>query len=244
MIRAMARRAIKPHGFMSSRPSPITSQRHKLTLLVVDRSELFQAGLKYVIGKHEGPVDIQIVGEAHSVATALSLNSRLKPDIVILDPWLPDGSGFEVCRAIRAHHPNTKVLILTSASDDDLVHEALNTGAHGYLLKEIGTKSLLQAIIDVAVGKFILDPALTTRVLNLVRRPGPSPAQGKLAKLSAQQKHVLALVAEGKSNKEIAAQMGLSDKTVKNYLSNAFDKLKIKRRAQAAIMYLQHQKQK
>ena len=99
-------------------------------------------------------------------------------------------------------------------------------------------------IIDVAVGEFILDPALTKRVLNLVRSRGVSPGPGKLAQLSAQQKRALALVAEGKSNKEIAAQMGLSDKTVKNYLSHAFDKLKVKRRAQAAILYLQDQKHK
>ncbi len=240
----MARRAIEPHGFMTSRPRSIIPLRNKITLLVVDRSELLQAGLKYVISHQEGPVDFRIVGEAHSVATALSLNARLKPDVVILDLWLPDGSGFEVCREIRAHHPDTKVLILTSASDDDLVHEALNTGAHGYLLKEIGSKSLLQAIIDVAVGKFILDPALTKRVLNLVRSRGVSPGPGKLAKLSTQQKRALALVAEGKSNKEIAALMGLSDKTVKNYLSHAFDKLKVKRRGQAAVLYLQDHKRK
>jgi two-component system response regulator DevR len=159
----------------------------------------------------------------------------------LLDIRLPDGSGLTACRQILADETDVKVLILTSVIDDNLVYDAMSSGAHGYLLKEINAQGLCQAIVDVAAGKFILDPSLTTRVLNLVRTGGANPAeQNKLAILSAQERRVLALVAEGKTNKEIAEQMGLSDKTVKNYLSNVFEKLKINRRSQAAVMYLEH----
>ena len=150
---------------------------------------------------------------------------------------MPDGSGCEACRQILARNANTQVLILTSVIDDNLVYEAMSSGAHGYLLKEINPPGLCQAIIDVAAGKFILDPAVTTRVLNFVRFGAPQSDSDKLALLSAQERRVLALVAEGKTNKEIAEQMGLSDKTVKNYLSNIFEKLQISRRSQAAVLY-------
>jgi len=158
--------------------------------------------------------------------------------VVLMDIRLPDGSGLEACRKILASDPDTKVLILTSVIDDNLVYDAMSSGAHGYLLKEINAQGLCQAIIDVAAGKFILDPTVTTHVLNLVRSgSNPPNEQDKLATLSAQERRVLALVAEGKTNKEIAESMGLSDKTVKNYLSNIFEKLKISRRSQAAVLY-------
>ena len=160
---------------------------------------------------------------------------------MLLDIRLPDGSGLTACRHILAADPEVKILILTSVIDDALVYDAMSSGAHGYLLKEINAQGLCQAIIDVAAGKFILDPSLTTRVLNLVRSGSTPPSeQNKLAVLSVQERRVIALVAEGKTNKEIAEQMGLSDKTVKNYLSNVFEKLKINRRSQAAVMYLEH----
>jgi two-component system response regulator DevR len=132
-------------------------------------------------------------------------------------------------------------LILTSVIDDNLIYDAMSSGAHGYLLKEINAQGLCQAIADVDGGKFILDPTLTTRLLNLVRTNStPSSEQGRLSILSTQERRVLALVAEGKTNKEIAEHMKLSDKTVKNYLSNVFEKLKINRRSQAAVLYLEH----
>lgn len=215
-----------------------------ITVLIVDDSELVCTGLRTLLelNPDTNPVRLQVAGEAHSVATAVAEAARLKPNVVLLDIRLPDGSGLTACRQILATEPDTRVLILTSVIDDNLVYDAMSSGAHGYLLKEINAQGLRQAIVDVAAGKFILDPALTTRVLNLVRSGGSgSPSEhGKLSILSAQEKRVLALVAEGKTNKEIAEQMSLSDKTVKNYLSSVFEKLKIKRRSQAAVMYLEN----
>ncbi|MCM2274760.1 MAG: response regulator transcription factor [Candidatus Didemnitutus sp.] len=208
-----------------------------ITLLLVDDSELVRTGLKTLLGVRGQTTQLRVVGEAHSVASAIAETLRLKPQVVLLDIRLPDGTGFEACRQILAKLPETRVLILTSVIDDNLVYEAMSSGAHGYLLKEINAQGLWQAIIDVAAGKFILDPAVTTRVLNLVRHGAPQSEQDKLAQLSAQERRVLALVAEGKTNKEIAEQMNLSDKTVKNYLSNIFEKLQISRRSQAAVLY-------
>lgn len=219
------------------------STPHSVSVLIVDDSELVRTGLKtlFEINTDTNGTRLRVAGEAQSVATAVSEATRLKPDVVLLDIRLPDGSGLTACRQILAIEPETRILILTSVIDDNLVYDAMSSGAHGYLLKEINAQGLRQAIVDVAAGKFILDPALTTRVLNLVRGGGGPPSeQGKLAILSAQEKRVLALVAEGKTNKEIAEQMGLSDKTVKNYLSTVFEKLKIKRRSQAAVMYLEN----
>jgi two-component system, NarL family, response regulator DevR len=214
-----------------------------ISVLIVDDSELVRTGLKTLLDLHGEASGhrLRVVGEAATMSAAVSETERLKPNVVLLDIRLPDGSGLTACRQIIASETEVKVLILTSVIDDNLVYDAMSSGAHGYLLKEINAQGLCQAIVDVAAGKFILDPSLTTRVLNLVRTGGATPAeQNKLAILSAQERRVLALVAEGKTNKEIAEQMGLSDKTVKNYLSNVFEKLKINRRSQAAVMYLEH----
>ncbi len=211
-----------------------------ISLLIVDDSELVRSGLKALLSHHTQPATFNILGEAGSVATAVEEAARLKPDVVLLDIRLPDGSGFEACRQILARFAETRVLILTSVIDDSLVYEAMSSGAHGYLLKEINIKGLCQAIVDVAAGKFILDPAVTTRVLNLMRHGGPPTEGNKLSQLSTQERRVLALVAEGKTNKEIAEQMALSDKTVKNYLSNIFEKLQISRRSQAAVLYAEN----
>jgi len=215
-------------------PQPATKT---ITLLLVDDSELVRTGLKTLLATPVEDVHFKILGEAFSVATGIAECVRLVPDVVLLDIRLPDGTGFEACRQILAKLPDTRILILTSVIDDNLVYEAMSSGAHGYLLKEINAQSMLQAIVDVAAGKFILDPAVTTRVLNLVRHGAPQSESDKLAQLSAQERRVLALVADGKTNKEIAEQMGLSDKTVKNYLSNIFEKLQISRRSQAAVLY-------
>jgi two-component system response regulator DevR len=214
-----------------------TAPAKSISLLLVDDSELVRTGLKTLLGSRSEKNLFQVAGEAATVAAAVTETFRLKPDVVLLDIRLPDGTGFEACRQILAKSPDTRVLILTSVIDDNLVYEAMGSGAHGYLLKEINAQGLSQAIIDVAGGKFILDPAVTTRVLNLVRNGVPQNEGDKLAQLSAQERRVLALVAEGKTNKEIAEQMELSDKTVKNYLSNIFEKLQISRRSQAAVLY-------
>ena len=219
------------------------SAQKSISVLIVDDSELVRTGLKTLLDLHaDGHTPrLKVVGEAESQAAAVSEAARLKPNVVLLDIRLPDGSGLVACRSILAADADVKVLILTSVIDDNLVYDAMSSGAHGYLLKEINAQGLCQAIVDVAAGKFILDPTLTTRVLNLVRGGSTPPSeQNKLAVLSVQERRVIALVAEGKTNKEIAEQMGLSDKTVKNYLSNVFEKLKINRRSQAAVMYLEN----
>lgn len=213
---------------------------HVITLLLADASELFRAGIKALLGERRERTQIQVVGEAVSAAAAVTETMRLRPSVVLLDISLPDGPGFEACRQILSQRPDTRVLFLTSVIDDQLVYDAMNCGAHGYLLKDVSAVALWQAIADVMAGKFILDPAVTARVLNLVRSGAPRSEQDKLALLSAQERRVLALVAEGKTNKEIATQLGLSDKTVKNYLSNAFEKLQITRRSQAAVLYAEN----
>jgi two-component system response regulator DevR len=217
-----------------------TATHPTIDILIVDDSELVRAGLKTLLHTHSRTTGayLHMIGEAGTAATAVAESARLKPNVVLMDIRLPDGSGLEACRKILAANPDTKILILTSVIDDTLVYDAMSSGAHGYLLKEINALGLCEAIFDVAAGKFILDPTVTTHVLNLVRQGGSAPPeQSKLDTLSAQEQRVLSLVAEGKTNKEIAEQMGLSDKTVKNYLSNVFEKLKINRRSQAAVLY-------
>lgn len=219
------------------------STHRSVSILIVDDSELVRTGLKALleVNAEARGVKLRVVGESASVAGAVAEAARLKPNVVLLDIRLPDGSGLTACKQILEQESESKILILTSVIDDSLVYDAMSSGAHGYLLKEINAQGLCQAIVDVADGKFILDPSLTSRVLSLVRSNSTPPAeQNKLAILSLQERRVLALVAEGKTNKEIAEQMGLSDKTVKNYLSNVFEKLKINRRSQAAVMYLEN----
>lgn len=211
-----------------------------IAILIVDDSELVRTGIKSLLGVYAKtvPAALRVVGEASSVKSAVREADRLQPDVVLMDIRLPDGSGLEACRRILAADPDTKVLVLSSVIDDGLVYEAMSSGAHGYLLKEINAEVFCQSIVDVAAGKFILDQAVTARVLRMIRTGSNPPAEtNSLATLSAQEDRVIALVAEGKTNKEVAEQLGLSDKTVKNYLSNIFEKLKITRRAQAAVLY-------
>lgn len=213
---------------MTAVPSP------RIRLVLVDDSQVVRAGLRALLGSETG---LEIAGEAASVATAVATCARLAPDVVLLDIRLPDGSGFDACRQILRQQPDTRILILTSVADDTLVDEAIRAGAHGYLLKEINAPALVQAIRDVAAGRSILDPAVTARVLQLVR--SGSGTADVLAALSPQERRVLASIAEGRTNKEVGAELGLSEKTVKNYLSNIFEKLHVSRRAQAAALYAQ-----
>lgn len=182
---------------------------------------------------------MQVVGEAGSVADAIAECQRHKPDIVLLDIRLPDGSGLDACRQIVQHHSETRVIVLTSYSNDNFVYEAVTCGAQGYLMKEIDPHGLVQAVQDVAAGRSILDPDATTRVLRLLRSGGGGEHGGDLSILSTQERRVLALVAEGLTNKQVGEQLGLSENTVKNYLVNVFEKLQVKRRAQAAAIYVQ-----
>lgn len=196
-----------------------------IRLLLVDDHEVVRAGLRALLAGIEA---MEIVGEAGTVAEAVSEAARLAPDVILMDLRLPDGTGIDACREILSSAPRTRILFVTSYSDEQAVMSTVLAGAAGYVLKDIDHRTLVAAIRDAAAGRAILDPRITDPV---VRRVPNTEA------LSAQEQRVLALVVEGKTNKEIAAALGLSDKTVKNYLSNAFQKLGVSRRAQAAALF-------
>ncbi len=211
--------------------------RAPIRILLVDDSELVRRGIKTVLSTQSDP-PMRVVAEASNVAEAVTECLRSKPDLVLLDIRLPDGSGFDACRKILERLPDTKIVVLTSYSNDNFVYEAVTSGAHGYLMKEIDPAGLLQAVQDVMSGRSILDPDATTRVLRLLRGSGSD--QGvDLSVLSVQERRVLALVADGLTNKQVGEQLTLSENTVKNYLVNVFEKLQVKRRAQAAAIFVQ-----
>ena len=205
-----------------------------ITILLVDDHEIVRQGLKTVLAQDSR---LRIVGEATTAKEAVTAAVASKPDVVLLDIRLPDGSGVEACGDILEQCTTTRVLFLTSYADDDTVLAAVLAGAHGYLIKEIGVNTLVDSIKRVASGETILDPVSTKRVLSLVKSRSEAPAGGMQEPLSPQEQRVVALGAEGKTNKEIAGDMGLSPKTIKNYLSNIYQKLQITRRAQAAVLY-------
>jgi two-component system response regulator DevR len=213
-----------------SAPSP----RPRINVVLVDDSQVVRMGLLALLGTDP---TLNIAGEGVNVATGVELCAKVRPDVVLLDIRLPDGSGFDACRQILKRVPETRVLILTSVVDDATVDEAIRAGAHGYLLKEIDGRGLINAVKDVAAGKSILDPAVTARVMQIVKSGGTG--RDALATLSPQEKRVLALIAEGCTNKEVGVKLGLSEKTVKNYLSTVFEKLHVSRRAEAAVIYAQ-----
>lgn len=217
----------------------MSSARTKpIRLLLVDDHEVVRVGLRTVLHNHHS---ITVVGEAGTKAAAVRAVKRLRPDIVLMDVRLPDGSGVEASRDILASHPTTRIIFLTSYADDESVLAAVLAGAQGYVLKNIDSILLIRSIRTVSNGQSILNPALTQRALNWIKawpeQNGPVRGQS----LSPQEERVLALVAEGLTNKEIAATMQLSDKTVKNYLANIFQKLHIARRAQAASFFVKRQ---
>ncbi len=200
-------------------------------LLVVDDHEVVRQGLVAMLQRRPG---FQVVAEAGTAAEAIEMARRYQPDLVIMDVRLPDGSGIEACREIRAEIPGTRVVILTSYPDEEAVFSAIVAGASGYLLKQVRGRDLVAALEAVGRGESLLDPAVTEKVLERVRRIATGGATDELAQLTAQEQKILLLVAEGKTNKEIASEVFLSDKTVKNYVSSILSKLNLQRRAQAA----------
>ncbi len=209
-----------------------------IRVLVIDDSALVREGLRAVLGAHGRSHKIEVVGEAGTVADGIDEACRLKPNVVLLDIRLPDGSGVEACREIKRALPSTGVLILTSVTSDELIHQVVGAGASGYLMKEIDPEGLVRAIAEVAAGKSVLTPEITTRVMRLLREGTPS-AHASLAALSPQERRVLAAVADGLTNKEVGDKLGLSENTVKNYLMSVFEKLQVKRRSQAVAIYVQ-----
>lgn len=207
-----------------------------IRIILVDDSPIVRLGLRSAL---EDCADIKIVGEAGTAATGLEILNRLKPDVVMLDLHLPDKSGLLACRDYLKSRPGTPVLILTSSSSERNVHEAIAAGAKGYLLKENDGPTLAAALRTVARGDSVLDPTMAGQVLNLVRHGGTQSALDKLNALSPQERRVVALLAGGLTNKEIGDQLGLTEKTVKNYLATIFTKLNITRRTQAAALYVE-----
>jgi two-component system, NarL family, response regulator DevR len=210
---------------------PETSPPRTLTLLIVDDHEVVRQGLAALLGRRPG---FQVVAEAGTVAEAVAAARKFRPDLVVMDVRLPDGSGIEACREIRAEMPDTRVIMLTSYPDEDAVLSAIIAGASGYLLKQVRARDLVAALEAVGRGESLLDPAVTGRVLDRVRRIATTDHPDELAQLTSQEQKILLLVAEGKTNKQIAAEVFLSDKTVKNYVSSILAKLNLERRAQAA----------
>jgi DNA-binding NarL/FixJ family response regulator len=214
-----------------------TSVRPPLRLLVVDDHEVVREGLVALLSRRD---EFQVVAEAGTVAESLAAARRFQPDLVIMDVRLPDGSGIEACREIRAEFPSMRIVMLTSYPDEEAVLSAILAGASGYLLKQIRGRDLVTALEAVGRGDSLLDPAVTERVLERVRRIANGDERDELSDLTAQERKILRLVADGKTNKEIAAEVFLSDKTVKNYVSSILSKLNLQRRAQAAAFVAKH----
>ena len=202
-----------------------------ITVYLLDDHEVVRAGLRALLDSHDG---LSVVGEGGTARDALADLPRLTPDVAVLDARLPDGSGIEVCRDVRASHPEVAALILTSYDDDEALFAAIMAGAAGYVLKDIRGNDLVSAIRVVASGSSLIDPALTTRVLERVRNPQSMAPE--LAALTPQEQRLLAHIAEGLTNRQIADRMFLAEKTVKNYVSSILAKLGVERRTQAALL--------
>jgi two-component system response regulator DevR len=200
-----------------------------LAVFLLDDHEVVRTGLRALL---EASDDIRVVGEAGTVADALARIPAAKPDVAILDVRLPDGSGVEVCREIRSSDPEIACVMLTSYADDEALIASIMAGAAGYVLKQVGSLDLLETIRRAGAGESLLDPALTERVLVRLR-DGPS-VDPRLASLTPQERRILDLIAEGRTNRQIAETMFLAEKTVKNYVSNLLAKLGMERRTQAA----------
>ncbi|HTJ60266.1 MAG TPA: response regulator transcription factor [Candidatus Saccharimonadales bacterium] len=206
-----------------------------IRVLICDDHEVVREGLRGVIGRQAG---MSVVGEAGTVAEAVQAAARAKPDVVVMDVRLPDGSGVEACRAIRDARPDTRVIMLTSYADDEALFASIIAGASGYLLKQTRGQAVVDAITAVAAGRSLLDPNVTGKVLERLRESrAEDPA---IASLTEQERKVLAGLADGKTNREIGEVLFLSEKTVKNYVSRILDKLGLSRRAEAAAYMAKH----
>jgi two-component system, NarL family, response regulator DevR len=208
------------------------------TLLLVDDSSIVRQGLRAVFAE-AAKDSITVIGEAGSCAEAIALCTTHKPNVVLLDVRLPDGSGISICNQIAAVSPKTAVIVLTSYSDDSLVYDAVTAGAQGYLLKEVEPSRLVEAVRDVAAGHAILDVDATSAVVRSLRG-GPPKSTGTLSTLSGQQVRVLTLVANGLTNRSIAQNLKLSENTVRNYIVSIFAKLEVQTRTEAAALYLRN----
>jgi two-component system response regulator DevR len=201
-----------------------------IRVMLVDDHEVVREGLRMLISRNKG---VSVAAEASTMEEAIEAAARTKPDVIVMDVRLPDGSGVEACRTIREARPETKVIMLTSYADDEALFASIVAGAAGYLLKQTRGQAVIDAITSVAAGRSLLDPDVTGKVLERVRR-GRDDQDPAFASLTEQERKVLEQLAEGKTNREIGAVLFLSEKTVKNYVSRILDKLGLSRRAEAA----------
>jgi DNA-binding NarL/FixJ family response regulator len=209
----------------------------KQRIVLVDDHELVRIGLKSLLERHP---QFDVVGEAGSAREALEQVEALKPDVVVMDIRLPGTSGIDACEQIVNQFPETKVLMLTSYAEDEMLFSAIRAGASGYVLKQIGSEDLIKAIESVGRGEALLDPAVTQRVFQEVRRAVKEEEASAFSHLSQQEKHVLLLVSEGKTNREVAKNLFLGEGTVRNYVSSILSKLSVNNRAEAAAYAVQH----
>ncbi len=209
----------------------------KQRIILVDDHEVVRLGLKSLLEQHP---QFDVVGEASSAREALEQVASHKPDVVVMDIRLPGTSGIEACEQIVNQFPNTKVIMLTSYAEDEMLFSAIRAGASGYILKQIGSEDLVKAIESVGRGEALLDPAVTQRVFQEVRRAVKEEEASAFSHLSQQEKHVLLLVSEGKTNREIAKSLFLGEGTVRNYVSSILSKLSVNNRAEAAAYAVQH----
>ncbi|WP_336321225.1 response regulator transcription factor [Streptomyces lavendofoliae] len=203
----------------------------KITVFLLDDHEVVRRGVHEMLSDEE---DIEVVGEAGTAADALVRIPATRPDVAILDVRLPDGSGVEVCREVRALDESIKCLMLTSFADDEALFDAIMAGASGYVLKAIRGSELLTAVRDVAAGRSLLDPVATARVLERLRDGTGPKGDDRLAALTDQERRILELIGEGLTNRAIGERLHLAEKTIKNYVSGLLSKLGMERRSQAA----------
>jgi DNA-binding NarL/FixJ family response regulator len=209
----------------------------KQRILLVDDHEVVRLGLKSLLERHP---QFEIVGEAASAREALEQVETNHPDVVVMDIRLPGTSGIEACEEITSRFPETRVLMLTSYAEDEMLFSAIRAGASGYILKQIGGQELVRALEAVARGEALLDPAVTQRVFQEVRRAVKEEEASAFVHLSQQEKHVLLLVSEGRTNREIAKALFLGEGTVRNYVSSILSKLGVSNRAEAAAYAVEH----
>jgi len=209
----------------------------KIRVMLVDDHEVVRQGLRALI---ESDGTMTIVGEADGVQAAVERAGLTRPDVVVMDVRLADGSGIEATREIRAQHPEIRVIMLTSFADDDALFASIMAGAAGYVLKQVKSNDLVRSIRAVAEGQSLVDPSMTGAVLDRLRKGRDLLKDEKLARLSPQEERILSLVADGKTNKEIGETIKLAEKTVKNYVSTILSKLEVARRAEAAAYLARH----
>lgn len=205
-----------------------------MRIMIVDDHEVVRLGLRNLLARQSG---WEVVAEAGAVVDAIQLADENELDVIVMDIRLSDGSGIDACREIVKAHPQVKVIMLTSYAEDDLLFNAISAGAVGYVLKQVGNDDLLRAIEAIARGDALLDPSVTGQVLAKLRNATRSEA---FANLTDQELRVLALIAQGKTNKEIAANLYLGEGTVRNYVSNILDKLGLSNRAEATAYAVRH----